>query len=361
MTRKTLVTLLYAGVLLGAGALKVGATVFATPPAGTGATGPDSITDGAGSIWVSYDGGTNSDGTNPNTFSTIVRYSPTGAEQNIYKIEGDVDGLKYNPFTGQVWALQNQDANSHLTIIDPVTGTLTSVNYAVTSPTQGYDDVVFAKSGTYLSETNPSGPNDVTLVKVVPNTNPIEVTNLLTSGSPGTNVVTGQTNFVPSPQPVDTDSLKLGPNGTLYQTTGANRDTIAIYDPATNGLKYLTLTANGKAVSAMDDTLFVTSPSGILYATATTAGAGGNGEVDEFHISLPTGTLLASIGSLNEIAIVDPTTGNLTPFETGLDGIHGLDFVPSSVVPETSTILTGALTLIGGLLIAVRRRQKAVA
>jgi hypothetical protein len=354
MTQKALLTLLYAGVLLGAGALKVEASVFATPPPGANASGPDSITDGAGSIWVSYDGGTNSDGTNPNTFSTIVRYSPAGAEQNIYKIQGDVDGLKYNPFTGQVWALQNQDANSHLTLIDPVSGTLTSVSYAVTSPTQGYDDVVFTKNGTYLSETNPSGPSDVTLVKIVPGTSPIQVTPLLTSGSPGLNVNTGKTGFVLA-QPVNTDSLKLAPNGTLYQTTGANRDTIGIYDPATGALKYLTLTANGKAVSGMDDTLFITSPSGILYATATNAN-----EVDKFNISLPTGTLIASIGSLDEIAIVDPSTGNLTPFLTGLDGIHGLDFVPT-VVPETSTILTGAITLIGGLLIALRRRQKAVA
>jgi hypothetical protein len=359
MMRKALLTLLYAGVLLSAGALKIEASVFATPPPGTNASGPDSITHGAGSIWVSYDGGTNSDGSNPNTFSTIVRYSPTGAEQNIYKIQGDVDGLKYNPFTGQVWALQNQDANSHLTLIDPVSGTLTSVSYAVTSPTQGYDDVVFTKNGTYLSETNPSGPSDVTLVKIVPNTSPIQVTPLLTSGSPGLNVNTKKTGFVPA-QPVNTDSLKLAPNGTLYQTTGANRDTIGIYDPATGALKYLTLTANGKAVSGMDDTLFITSGSGTLYATATSAGTGGLGEVDKFNISLPTGTLIASIGSLEEIAIVDQSTGNLTPFLSDLEGIHGLDFVPT-VVPETSTIVTGAIALIGGLLIAVRRRQKAVA
>jgi hypothetical protein len=105
----------------------------------------------------------------------------------------------------------------------------------------------------------------------------------------------------------------------------------------------------------MDDTLFINSSSGVLYATATTAN-----EVDKFNVSLPKGTLLASIGSLDEIAIVDQSTGNLTPFETGLDGIHGLDFVPT-VVPETSTIVTGAITLVGGLLIAVRRRSKVTA
>jgi hypothetical protein len=211
MTRKTLLTLLYAGVVLSAGALKVEASVFATAHPGT--SGPDSITDGAGSIWVSYDGGTNSTGTDPFSFSTIVRYSPTGTVQHVYKIQGDVDGLKYNPFTGTVWALQNQDANAHLTIIEPGSGSLISHSYAVTSQTQGFDDVVFTKNGTYLSETNPSSPTDVTLVKIVPNTSPIQVTPLLTSGSPGLNVVTEQKNFVLA-QPTDPDSLKPGPHGT---------------------------------------------------------------------------------------------------------------------------------------------------
>jgi hypothetical protein len=364
MTRKTLLTLLYVGVVLGACALKTEASVFSTPPSGS--KGPDSLTNSPGSVWVSYNGGTNTTGTDPNSFSTIVQYTPSGAVQQEYKIQGSVDGLRYNSFTGQVWALQNEDANPHITIISPTTGTLTAMSYAAnptsqTSTPQGYDDIQFTKKGAYISETNPTVPGDTTLVKVVPGTSPVVVTPVLTSGSPGLNVNTGKTGFVPSPQPVDTDSLILAPDGiTLYQTTGANRDTIAIYNTTTNALKYLTLTQNGQSVSAMDDTQFITSTHGILYASATTGGTGGLGEVDKFNINLPTGTLLASIGSLDEIAIVDQSTGDLTPFLTGLDGIHGLDFVPT-VVPETSTIVTGAIALIGGLLIAVRRRQKAVA
>jgi hypothetical protein len=359
MTRKTLLTLLYAGVLLSAGALRTEASVFSTPPSGS--MGPDSLTNSPGSVWVSYNGGTNSTGTDPNSFSTIVQYSPTGAVQQEYKIQGSVDGLRYDPFTGQVWALQNEDARSHITIINPTTGTLTALSYAQPSTTQGIDDIEFTKNGTYLTVTNPSVSTDVTLAKIVPNTSPVVLTPVLTAGSPGLNVNTGKTGFVLTPQPPDPDSLILAPDGiTLYQTTGANRDTIAIYNTTTNALKYLTLTANGAPVSAMDDTQFITSSHGILYASATTGGAGGLGEVDKFNVNLPVGTLLASIGSLDEIAIVDQSTGNLTPFLTGLDGIHGLDFVPT-VVPETSTVFTGAITLVGGLLIAVGRRLKAVA
>ncbi len=54
---------------------------------------------------------------------------------------------------------------------------------------------------------------------------------------------------------------------------------------------------------------------------------------------LTPGTLLANIGSLNELAFVDPTTGNLTPFVTGLPGAHGLAFAASAaVVPEPASL-----------------------
>lgn len=343
-------TLLLIGVLIGAGAVVAHAdpsytsTVFAAPP--TGASGPDSITTGAGSVWVSYDGNTNSDGTVPGTFSTVVRYSPAGAVQSTFKIEGDVDGLKYDPYTGVVWALQNQDANSSLSLIDPTTNTVTHETYAVTSSTQGYDDVVFTKDATFLSCTNPSGPGDSTLKEIVPGTSPIQVTSLLTAGSKGFNIVTGQNNFVlPT---ANTDSLKLAPDGALVQTTG-NRDTLAIIrDPGVfNTVSYLPLSAKGVAsVSGLDDTLFVPTSTGTLYATATNAN-----QVLALKVSgFAPNTLLASIGSLNEIAIVDPATGNLTPFATGLSAVHGLDFVPGAAVPEPASVAllaVGLLSLAG--------------
>ena len=202
--------------------------VFATAPAGS--SGPDSVTVGAGSVWIGYDGGSlSSDGSQPAGFSTVVRYSQAGVLQNTYQIAGDVDGLKYNPYTGIVWATQNQDANSHVTLINPVTNALTGVNFAVTSPTQGVDDLAFTQNGTYLSYTNPSSPSDVTLQKIVDGTNPIAVTSLATAGTPGTNLVTGQPGFVPAKS--NTDSLKVAPNGDLVQTTG-NRDTLAYFHNA---------------------------------------------------------------------------------------------------------------------------------
>jgi|GEM_PF-6311872 len=69
-------------------------SVFAS--AYRGASTPASITLGAGSVWVSYAGGTTSDGTPPPGISTVVRYAPDGTVQQTFQFVGSVDGLNYN-------------------------------------------------------------------------------------------------------------------------------------------------------------------------------------------------------------------------------------------------------------------------
>ena len=325
-------------------------SVFALAPAGT--SGPDSVAMGAGSVWISYDGGSlSSDGSQPAGFSTVARYSMAGALQQTFQISGDVDGLKLDPSSGLMWALQNQDANSHITLINPATNTLAPLSYAATSQTQGVDDVVFTANGTFLSTTNPSGPTDPTLQRVVPGTSPVQVTTIATAGQTGTNVVTGAANFVPGV--VNTDSLKVAPNGDLVQTTG-NRDTLLFIHNAGQPMQsfsYLTLTASGAPVTGLDDSLFVTSGSGKIFAAVTNTD-----QVMEIDYSgFTPGTLLASIGSLKEIAFVDQTTGDITPFVTGLSGIHGLDVVAAVPEPSDYALMLAGLGAIG---FVGRRKRK---
>jgi hypothetical protein len=123
-------------------------SVFATGGP-VGGTGPDSVTIGDGSVWIEY--GNTADSTGAGGRSTIVQYSTSGARQHTYSIPGLVDGLKFNPTTGMVWALQNNDANATLSIIDPTTQTVSGPlrygpPYVYTTPgplARGYDDVAF--------------------------------------------------------------------------------------------------------------------------------------------------------------------------------------------------------------------------
>ena len=328
-------------------------TVFATASAAAaGASGPDSVSVGAGSVWVSYDGGSlSSDGSQPAGFSTVARYSPTGTLQATFQIGGDVDGLKYNPSTGQVWAMQNQDANSRLTLINPATNVAgPSMAYAVTSNHQGYDDVAFTPNGTFLSFTNPAAPTEATLQQVVPGTSPIQVTTIATAGTPGTNIVTGSSNYVlPT---ANTDSLKVAPNGDLVQTTGSRNTLAFIRNAGTSSqtISYLPLTASGASISGLDDSLYLTSSSGRIYASVTNS----DQVVAIDYSGVTPGTLIGSIGSLNEIGFIDPLTGNVTPFVTGLSGVHGLALADTAV-PEPASLALLAVGLIS--LAAIRRRQ----
>ena len=121
-----------------------------------GATAPDSVALGKnGNIFVEYGNRVPSDGTGG--ASTIVEYGKLGQVVQSFSVAGSVDGLKLNPVTGKLWALQNQDGNSTLTIIDPKTGAVgQKLSYAVPSSTRGYDDVAFLNGKVFVSHTGPA-------------------------------------------------------------------------------------------------------------------------------------------------------------------------------------------------------------
>jgi hypothetical protein len=105
-------------------------SVLATAPANSSA--PDSIAVAGNDIWVAYTNGADSTGLSGS--STIVEYDRSGHIDQTYQISGYVDGLKQDPITHEIWALQNQDGNSTLSIIDPEDRTVSKpLSYAVPS------------------------------------------------------------------------------------------------------------------------------------------------------------------------------------------------------------------------------------
>ncbi len=311
-------------------------SVFAT---GTGGeTQPDSVTTGNNAVWIEY--GNGADSTGAAGSSTVVEYSLSGQVENTYTIAGSADGLKIDPATGIVFALQNQDGNSMLSLIDPTTGTVSApLPYAVPSATRGYDDIAFLNGSVYLSYTNPTGPGDAVVQRLTNGDQPIGTlvtSNILADGATGTNIATGQIN---QPIPLsDPDSLKSTPNGDLLLTSEADRTFTVISDPGTaaQSQRFVTLTAG----TSLDDVIIPSSSTGTFYVSNTTSD-----QVQAYTVSgLNTSDAYASVGT--EIVQVDLQTGAETPLITGLSGSHGLDFVPSAnndpTVLQTSIFAVGS-------------------
>jgi hypothetical protein len=334
----------------------VSASTFATGGA-VGASQPDSITDGAGSVWVEYGNGADSTGL-PGPTSTVVRYSTSGVVEHTYTIAGLVDGLKFNPTTGMVWALQNNDGNSTLSIINPTTNTVSSaLMYKSLTSGRGYDDVAFLGGNVYLSYTNPVNPTDPVLQTLNNGNNPtgtLTTTTILTAQQGG---LTSSTN-----EP-DIDSLKSTPNGALVLTTEGDGpgccdpvgEFTLIKNPgASQTVTNVAVTSGGNNVKGIDDVIFPGATSGWLYVAET----GSANKIDKVWLTgLDPNTPIVAIGGLNEVALVNPTTGVVeSALLSGLSSVHGMDFVPATSAPEPSTwpmLLLG----LGGLAIAAGTRR----
>src|SRR6516162_234289 len=244
-------------------------TRFATGTA-INATGPDSITLSKNSVWVSYTNGADSTGLSGS--STIVQYKLNGEVRHTYSIAGSVDGLKVDPRNGHVWALQNQDGNSTLSVINPKTHTVAGpIPYAVTSATEGYDDVVFRLNQVFMSYTNPASPTDPIIQLLKNGSDPLGVRPILLMGATGTNLATGQAN-----QPVtqnDPDSLKLTPTGDLMLSSGDDGQLLFVEKPGRpdQSVSFVTLLdpATGLHISGLDDAVFATAREGVFYLSDT--------------------------------------------------------------------------------------------
>src|ERR1700722_3710082 len=177
---------LYLGLMIGASTAV--AAPLVSPPytlstfaqSENGYTDPDSVTFNNKNIFVGYGNGGAPDGSG-GAMSTIVEYDMTGTVVTTFTVVGHNDGLQINPADGTLWALQNEDANANLVVIDLKSGKQTVTQFPSPAPHGGgYDDLVFTKGATFISASNPANN---------PNTGPAIVSvdqdgNMFTTDSP---------------------------------------------------------------------------------------------------------------------------------------------------------------------------------
>lgn len=311
-------------------------SVFATG-APISASSPDSVAFGDGSLWVAFQDGAASTG--GSGASTVVRYNTSGAALHTWIIPGNVDGLRVDP-SGQVWALQNNDANSALTVINPNTNGTTSFTYGnsyTNSANRGFDDVEFLNGTVFMSETNPVSGGDPVIVKLTtPLTSPLQIAGL-NSTFIGTNLATGAQSSITITDP---DSLILDPAGDLVLTGEADQQIVFVRDPGTVNQteSFLALLGtNGQPISGFpDDTVFPTAPNGIFYVADT----GANTVYALSATGIVPGSVFIDVG--DEFGELNTSTGVVTPLFTGVSP-HGVTFVAT---PEPGSVILLAFAVI---------------
>jgi hypothetical protein len=302
-------------------------TVFATAP--TGLSAPDSIAVLDGHVFVGYGDGhlpDGSDGLN----SQIVEYRMDGSVVRTYTVPGHSDGLKVDPVTDKLWAIQNEDANANLVIINTETHFQRLYTFGSAAHGGGYDDVVFHGCKVYISASNPANnPNaGPAIVGAHLEGNLVEVESVLAGNANAIDIPTDATVQLNLQDP---DSMTLDPLGNIVLDSQGDQELIIVSNPESRNQRVLRLplsylAAGGPTSVETDDTAFVTSSEGFLLF----ADKGLNTVYKISKSAFVPGTAYTAADGGPFVGALDMTTGVVTPIVTGVKNPGGMIFVDTS-------------------------------
>jgi hypothetical protein len=298
------------------------AAVFATNPSGS--SQPDSIAVERGKVYVGYGDGVAKDGSDGKS-STVVEFSAAGAVVQTFSVPGHNDGLKVDPKTHELWALQNEDGNPNLVVINPATGTETEYTFGPVADGGGFDDITFLRGKAYLSESNPAdNPNTApAIVRASLSGTMVNVTPVLFGNATAVNVVTKRPVTLNLQDP---DSMTANASGNLVMTSQADDEIVIVKHPGTakQSVSLLPLTDAAKDPVSVDDSLFRRSAAGEVLLTDLSAGI-------VYAITGPRlrpGLALSAAPDIGELGSLDLATGVFTPVITGMGSPRGLATLP---------------------------------
>lgn len=304
--------------------------VFAYAPPNT--SQPDSIVAWHDRIIVGFENGVAKDGSDGKS-STIVEFSLSGAPLRSFSVPGHNDGLRVVG-GDQLWALQNEDANPNLVVIDLRTGAATPYRFAPTPHGGGYDDIVVGADGAvYLTASNPnlnsSGVNVFpALVRAQLSMGNVLLTPVLYGNAAATDIATGTAVTL---NLTDPDSMTRDLKGNIVFTSQADSVLIFVRHPGagdqTVGRLDISSSATGPggALITIDDTAF--TPAGAKYLLVTDIGANAIYRIDRSDFGFEPGQAYSASDTAGIVGTLNLDNGAVTPIVTGLVSGRGLLFV----------------------------------
>ncbi len=299
-------------------------TIF-VPPNGQ-YTAPDSIAVTSDRVYIGYGNGIAPDGSDGKS-SNIVAYTKSGRVVHVYTVVGHNDGLKINPKTNKLWAMQNEDAAPNLVIIDPETGEQKVYTFGPTPHGGGYDDIVFRNGAVYFSASNPANnPNlSPAIVKAKFTGSTIDVSPVLDANAQAIDIVSGQTVTLNLQDP---DSMTLDPDGNVLLDSQGDSELLLVRNPEGPSRTVIQVPLSSPlGTPQLDDTLFIPNTEGFVLVSDTPANIVYAIDKKEFAPAAAFSAALA--GTAGFVGQLNMETGEVTPIVTGLQSPHGKGFVPS--------------------------------
>ena len=302
-------------------------SVFALSQLGqNGYTQPDSLVRWHDHILVGFGNGVAKDGSDGKS-STIVQYSLSGQVERTFSVKGHNDGLRLQPDTDKLWALQNEDANPNLVIIDLETGRQTLYTFPPPPHQGGYDDILFKGDQVFMTASNPTlngaGVNLFpALVRVTLSGSTVNVVPVVYGNATATDIPTGTTVTL---NLTDPDSLTADLRGNIVLDSQTDAELVFITPGGAVG-RFI-IPSSPPLSLTVDDTAFAPRSRAFLLVSDL------HGEA-VYRIDRPTfefepGVAYSASDSSGIVGTLNLDTGAVTPIVTGLVSARGLLFVPA--------------------------------
>jgi hypothetical protein len=281
---------------------------------------PDSIAEVGGHIFIGFGDGAAPDGSDGKS-SSVVEYDRSGNVLKVFTVKGHNDGLRVDPKTQLLWAMQNEDGNPNLVIIDPVSGSQTLYTFGPTPHGGGYDDIAFRGNDVFISASNPAhNPNSYpAIVRATITGSTVNVSPVLMGTATATDI--------PTDTPIalnllDPDSMKFDPFGDLVLDSQADGELIILHHAGAldQSVYHLALTLNG-TTTQIDDTVYATASHGVILVSDL----GGDTIYSITKDIFSPGAAYSAAPT--SMAATNLNTGVLTNIITGMVSPHGMIFL----------------------------------
>jgi hypothetical protein len=308
-------------------------SIFARSPQGV--SQPDSIVLWNDRLFVGFQDRVAKDGTDGKS-STIVEFSLSGKVKRMFQVPGHNDGLRIVG-DDDLWALQNEDANPNLVVIELRSGHTKRYKFPPTPHGGGYDDMVVKNGRVYMTASNPTlnaqGVNVFpALVRASLSGDMVLVEPVFNGDATARDIPTGEP---VSLNLTDPDSMTIDPRGNIVIDSQADSELIFVRHPLTDEQTISRLKLSSSATGPMgatitvDDTAFAPNPKAFLLVTDV-GNAKDDGliyRIDSPSLGFEPGVAYSASDTLGLVGTLNLDNGVVTPVVTGFDSARGLLFI----------------------------------